>query len=259
MSTKPLRIDKLSFRYTDVPVLKDLSLTLEPGEIVVLLGANGAGKTTLLRTIARQLHPESGAIWIDETDIRDFTRRALAQRVSLMPQFEQRETSLTVQEVVMLGRAPHAGWYQPWTKLDEVRVRESLEATGMWSLRDRTLDTLSGGEWRRMILARSLAQEASILLLDEPTAGLDLRFQFESLRKIQSVVRERQLIAILSIHDLQQSAMFGDKIALLSSQQIIAFGSPARVLTAPLLEQAFGIRVQVFTNPINGLPTIVPV
>lgn len=110
-----------------------------------------------------------------------------------------------------------------------------------------------------MILARSLAQEANILLLDEPTAGLDLRFQYESLRKIQSVVRERRLIAILSIHDLQQSAMFGDKIALLSSQQIIAFGSPDQVLTASLLEQAFGIRVQVFANPINGLPTIVPI
>lgn len=258
MSTKPLRIDHLTFRYTELPVLKDLSLTFVPGEIVVLLGANGAGKTTLLRTIARQLQPESGTIWIDETDIQDFTRRALSQRVSLMPQMEQKDSSLTVHEVVMLGRAPHAGWYQPWTKLDEIRVHESLEATGMWNLRERTLDTLSGGEWRRMILARSLAQEASVLLLDEPTAGLDLRFQYESLRKIQSVVRERQLIAIMSIHDLQQSAMFGDKIALLSSQQVIAFGSPSEVLTAPRMEQAFGIRVRVFANPINGLPTIVP-
>lgn len=96
VSIKPLRVDNLSFRYSDVPIFQDLSLTLEPGEIVILLGANGAGKTTLLRTIARQLRPESGTIWIDETDIHDFTRRALAQRVSLMPQFEHRETELLI-------------------------------------------------------------------------------------------------------------------------------------------------------------------
>ncbi|XZE43548.1 ABC transporter ATP-binding protein [Pirellulaceae bacterium SH467] len=259
MDPNPLRIEHLTFSYTDTLVLDNLNLTLVPGEMVVLLGANGAGKTTLLRTIARQLEPDSGTIWIDESDIHSFTRRSLAQRVSLMPQFEHRDTSLTVHEVVMLGRAPHAGWYKPWSTLDASLVRESLETTGMWGLRDRTLDTLSGGEWRRMILARSLAQQARVLLLDEPTAGLDLRYQYESLRKIRMLVKSRQLIALLSIHDLQQSAMFGDKIVLLASQRLIAFGAPSEVLTAPLLEQAFGIRVQVFTNPINGLPTIVPV
>jgi iron complex transport system ATP-binding protein len=254
----PLTARDLSLAYGSEPILKQLSLELRSGEVLVLLGSNGAGKTTLLRALCRQLSPDSGAVLIDQKDIREFNLRTLSKTIALMPQQENRDAQLTVLDVVSLGRTPHTGWWMPLSQLDRDIVKQSLEATGLSSLVDRRITELSGGEWRRMILARALTQMAPILLLDEPTAGLDLKYQFDVLSRVKKMSRQSNLTVVLTLHDLNQASIFGDRLAILCDGKILAVGAPRDVLRTELIEQAFGVPVSVMDHPIHGTPFVVP-
>lgn len=252
-------VHDLSFGYTaQTLVLKELSLQLSPGQLLVLLGGNGAGKTTLLRIMAAQLPAAVGNVLIDDQDVRHWSRQQLARQLTLMPQFEGTESGLKVGEMVLLGRSAHRGWCVPFSEEDHQAADQAMKLAGLSELADRPIATLSGGQWRRTLLARSLTQEASILLLDEPTSGLDLKHQFESLRQIRSLVKERGLIAVVTLHDLNLAAAFADQIALLSGQQLLACGAPAEVLTKDLIVEAFEIDVVVTEHPIHGTPLVVP-
>lgn len=254
-----LSADSISFAYRSTDdVFRNLSLETRPGEILVLLGGNGAGKTTLLRTLAGQLQPRSGHVFLDGRPIQQWSRREIAQRLAMMPQAELCETSFTVREMVRLGRVAHRGWWMPMTDADEAAVNRALEATSLVELAEHSVTELSGGQWRRAILARSLAQDASILLLDEPTSGLDLKHQIECLEQIQKLVRERQLAAVISLHDLNQAATFADRIALIAEKNILALGNCREVLTAENIERAYGIPVAIADHPVHGTPLVVP-
>lgn len=239
-------------------VFRNVSLECHPGELLVLLGGNGSGKTTLLRTLAGQLVPQSGKVLLDDQSMTQWSRREIAERVTLMPQSERCETSFSVREMVELGRAAQRGWLMPLTSEDEKAVDEALIATGMRELAEQPVTTLSGGQWRRAIFARSLAQDATVLLLDEPTSGLDLKHQYDCLEQIRRLVKEKQLVAVLALHDLNHAAMFADRIALLADQQILAVGDSADVLTTELIEQTYGVRVTIARHPVNGTPLVVP-
>lgn len=254
-----LRADRCGFRYPDgADVLEGASLAVGPGEFVILLGANGSGKTTLLRVLAGHLRAREGMALLDEVAIDRLSRRVVAQRVALMPQFERRETGLSVREVVRLGRSPHCGWWLPLSADDERIVDESMAATGVLPLAERRITQLSGGEWRRMILARALAQEASILLLDEPTAGLDVRYQYECLAALQRMVRSRGLAAIVTLHDLNLAALFADRVVILAHGRCVASGPPTEAFTPEIVRQAFGIEVSIVSHPLHGTPMVVP-
>lgn len=254
-----LAAESITFAFrNDQFVFRDLSLKMDPGQVLVLLGGNGAGKTTLLRTLAGQLRPQSGQVILDNRGIDQWSRREVAQRLAMMPQSERCEAAFSVRDMVRLGRAAHRGWWMPLTDKDERAVDQALIATGMVELADQLVTTLSGGQWRRAILARSLAQDTAVLLLDEPTSGLDLKHQYECLAQVRHAVRQKQLIAVLTLHDLNQAAMFADRVALLASQQILAVGDCASVLTADLIQQAYGIRVSIASHPVHGTPFVVP-
>ena len=248
----------LTFSYANRMILDRISLEMKAGEVVVLLGANGAGKTTLLQSLCRQLRPESGTIAVADRDIQLFTRRTLAQNIAFMPQHENRQSELTVHDVVSLGRTPHCGWWMPLSKQDHAAIDESLAATGMSEHRQRLITQLSGGEWRRMILARALAQNAPILLLDEPTAGLDLKYQFDVLDRVRRMAKQRNLVVVVTLHDLNHAAMFGDRLALLANRSLIAIGTAREVLTPSLIRQAFDVSVTVMNHPVHGTPFVVP-
>jgi len=254
----PLTARDVSFTFADKAILDRISLELCAGEVLVLLGANGAGKTTLLQTLCRQLRPDSGAVLIQQEDIRSRSAKTLARQVALMPQHENRDSQLRVIDVVTLGRAPHAGWWFPLTEKDHAAVEQALAMSGLLTLRDRRITELSGGEWRRMILARALAQHASILLLDEPTAGLDLKYQLDVLSRVQAMARQCRLTVVLSLHDLNHASIFGDRLALMHDRQLLAVGTPKEVLQPALIETAFGIPVTVIDHPIHGTPFVVP-
>ena len=249
----------LTCGYDRRPVIESLSLSARAGEVLVLLGPNGAGKTTLLRALARLLRPQAGSVFLGDRDIWRYRAHEAAQRVALMPQTERRDWPLTVEESVRLGRGPHRGWLLPYTAQDRQIVESALAGTGLGELRQRTITELSGGEWRRMIFARALAQEASIVLLDEPTAGLDLKYQHEVLKLARQLARHRGLTVVLTLHDLNHAALYGDRLAVIAEQSLIALGPPQDVLTADMIRRVFGICATVVPHPVYGTPMVVPV
>ena len=253
-----LVVEQVKFRYTEQMIIDGLSLELRSGELLVLLGANGAGKTTLLRLIAQHVKLESGLISLDDRDLRKLSRRKLAQQIALMPQQENRSSMLTVLDVVSLGRMPHCGWFSPLSKADHHRVDEAIKATGLDSLRARSILELSGGEWRRMILARAIAQDASVLILDEPIAGLDLKYQYEVLDQVRCLTKRNQLVTVVTMHDLNMASMFADRVAILHEGKLLAIGQAKDVLTSDLIRQAFGVDVSVVKHPVLGTPLIIP-
>ena len=165
---------------------------------------------------------------------------------------------LTVLDVVSLGRMPHSGWWAPLSNTDISRVEAAIAATGLESLRERSILELSGGEWRRMILARAIAQDASVLILDEPIAGLDLKYQYEVLDQVRHLTKQNQLVTIVTLHDLNMAAMFADRVAILHDGKLLAIGKAEEVLTCDVIRQAFGVDVSVVKHPSLGTPLVIP-
>lgn len=244
--------------YDHRTVLESLSLSATAGEVLVLLGPNGAGKTTLLRALARFLRPMAGTVLLEDQDIWTLRADEAAQRVALMPQNERRDWPLTVEECIQLGRAPHRGWYSPFNAEDARIVESALTSTGLLGLRQRPITELSGGEWRRMIFARALAQQANVLLLDEPTAGLDLKFQHEVLRLVCDLATNRKLTVIVTLHDLNHATLYGSRLVVVANHTIAAMGSPQDVMTVDLIQRVYGVDVTIVPHPIYGTPMVVP-
>jgi iron complex transport system ATP-binding protein len=244
--------------YDNRDVLESLSLSASAGEVLMLVGPNGSGKTTLLRAIARLLRPRHGRVMVHEQNVWEQSASSVARLVAMMPQSEQRDWPLTVEQSVTLGRAPHRGWLLPIPRGDQGIIENALRDTGLCDLRHRSITELSGGEWRRMILARALVQQARVLLLDEPTAGLDLKYQVEVLRLIRRLATQENLTVAMSTHDLNLAAIFGHRVAVLSDRKVAACGPPAEVFTADLISRSFGLPVTVMRHPVYNTPWVVP-
>jgi iron-chelate-transporting ATPase len=239
--------------YDGVDVVHDASLTLRPGEVTVLVGPNGSGKSTLLRTIARLQRPRSATLAID-TDIDGLalTAREFSRHVALLTQGRPTPSGLTVRDVVEFGRYPYRG---RWGKADpygRVAVDRALAMTGVAELAERGVEHLSGGQLQRVWLAGCLAQETGVLLLDEPTTYLDLRYQIELLDLIRDLADDHGIAVGAVLHDLDQAAAVADRIVLLHTGRIIADGLPEDVLTPQRLTDTYGIRVEVDTDPVTG-------
>jgi len=226
--------------------------------VLALLGPNGAGKTTLLRTLARLLSPRGGSVYLEGQSLWSRGRAWAHQGVSLASSEDAGGSTLSVEEVVRLGRAAHRGWWRPMSAPDFQVIDQALDRTGLTSLRQRPISELSAGEWQRVILARALAQEPTLLLLDEPTAHLDLKYQVEILNLVESLAHEEGLTVILSLHDLNQASAWADRIALVADGALLAIGEPADVLTPEWLERAYHCPVFVQPHPIFGTPMILP-
>ena len=248
----------LTFTYDKTPILEDLKLKIEEGLFVGIIGPNGAGKSTLLRLLSKALSPQRGAILLEKTPLNKWSRGELARHLAVMGQERPQDLELTALEVVMLGRAPHQGRFGGETPQDYRVVEEAMVLTHCWDLALRPFSQLSGGEQQRVMLARALAQEPEVLLLDEPTAHLDLNYQLELLSQVQMLVLQRGITTIAVLHDLNLAASFCDKLVLLSRRGVLAAGLAGDVLTTDLIREAYGIGVQVSTNPLTGRPQITP-
>jgi iron complex transport system ATP-binding protein len=238
-------------------VLDAVSVQARPGEVLALIGPNGAGKTTLLRAMARLLRPLGGVVSLAGRDIWRMRPRAVAGRVALAPQAAEL-WPLTVEQFVGLGRAPQRGWLLPLGRADRAAVAGALERAGAAELHERLVTELSGGEQRRAILARALAQEPRVLLLDEPTAALDLKYQAATLALTRHLAHNDGLAVVVTLHDLNQAAGVADRIALLAHGRLLAVGSPDEVLTAELIGASYEVPVSVCRHPIDGTPLITP-
>ena len=229
-------------------VLHDVSLTIKAGEILFLLGRNGGGKTTLLSCLAGLLHPDSGEIRIDNHSLDSFSAAERAQRVGYIPQIHTPAFSYTVNEMVMMGRAPHLKWLAVPTKEDSRIVEECLEQVGISDLRDRPYTEISGGERQLVLIARGLAQRCHILLMDEPTAHLDLSNQFHVMEIIQKLTHQG-LSFMISSHAPNDALAYADQVLLLSGGWVTDYGSPKDILTETSLSEVYGIQTEVIFDP----------
>ncbi|MGV9288503.1 ABC transporter ATP-binding protein [Streptomyces sp. NPDC003719] len=239
--------------YDGVDVVHDAAVGLRPGEVTVLVGPNGSGKSTLLRTIARLQRARSATLSIDgTTDGLALTAREFSRHVALLTQGRPTPGGLTVRDVVEFGRYPYRGrWGRPDPD-GPAAVDRALALTGVDGLADRGADHLSGGQLQRVWLASCLAQETGVLLLDEPTTYLDLRYQVELLDLMRDLADDHGIAVGVVLHDLDQAAAVADRITLLAAGRIVADGPPEDVLTPERLTAVYGIRIDVDTDPLTG-------
>ncbi|WP_431773943.1 ABC transporter ATP-binding protein [Streptomyces cucumeris] len=239
--------------YEGVDVVHDAALTLRPGEVTVLVGPNGSGKSTFLRTIARLQRPRAATLVLDgDTDGLALTPREFSRHVALLTQGRPTPSGLTVRDVVEFGRYPYRG---RWSRADpdgRAAVDRALAMTGVADLAERGAEHLSGGQLQRVWLAGCLAQETGVLLLDEPTTYLDLRYQVELLDLVRDLADDHGIAVGAVLHDLDQAAAVADRIVLLDAGRILADGTPGDVLTAERLTATYGIRIDVDTDPLTG-------
>ncbi|QKW25346.1 ABC transporter ATP-binding protein [Streptomyces seoulensis] len=247
-----LSATRVTVAYDGVDVVHDAALTLRPGEVTVLVGPNGSGKSTLLRTLARLQKPRTAELVVDGADGLALTPRAFSRRVALLTQGRPTPSGLTVRDVVEFGRYPHRG---RWGRTDpggRAAVERALALTGVAELADRGAEHLSGGQLQRVWLASCLAQETGVLLLDEPTTYLDLRYQVELLDLVRDLADDGGIAVGAVLHDLDQAAAVADRIVLLRAGRVVAAGLPEEVLTPERLTDVYGIRIEVGTDPLTG-------
>ena len=250
-----LRVSDISVRYSEREVLSGVSLELRGGKIVALLGANGAGKTTLIRAMNGLVEPASGKIMLDDRPLKTLSRREIARSIAVVAQENETRFPVTVEEFVLSGRFVHGGAFG-WESDEDVELSQrALADCDLGEFETRLMNNLSGGERQRVVLARALATGAKILLLDEPTANLDLAHQAMMFR----LVRERckghgtsAAAAVVITHDLNLAAAFADEVLMLNGGRIAAKGAPSQVLTADNVRKVFGVDVMLDAHPVTG-------
>jgi len=255
-----LTAEKLQLGYGKLPaVIEDVSLTLAPGELMVLIGPNGSGKSTILRSLAAVLKPRAGTVCLEGTPIQRYSARALARKMAFLPQSPLVPNDFTVRDLVAYGRNPHLKWNGRMRVADWEIVEEALEKTRLTPLQDRLLASLSGGERQRTWLALALAQRPGILLLDEPTTFLDICYQFEVLELVKELNQTLGIATVMVLHDLNQAARYAHTITAVHNGRIAACGPPGDVVTPEMLARIFKIRVEIVPDPVNQRPYLIPI
>jgi iron complex transport system ATP-binding protein len=253
-----LEVRSLSLAHGRRRVVHDLNLSLPQGRVTAILGPNGCGKSTLLHALAR-LHPaQSGQILLQGQDIHQLPPRAMAQRLSILPQAPLAPPGIRVSDLVRRGRAPWRGLLQPWSDRDAAACDWAIQTTGLADLAQEPVDCLSGGQRQRAWIALVLAQTTPWLLLDEPTTWLDLPHQIEVLGLLQKLNRDKGTTVISVLHDLNLAARFSDHLVLLGPQGLVADGPPDQVLTETHLARAFGLAARILPDPVTGAPMVCP-
>lgn len=252
-----LEISNLELHYGTARVLAGLNLQLQPGEVLGLIGPNGAGKSSLIRALSGVLKPTAGKVQVDGKDLLSLSEAERARLISVVPQSTQLPPAFTVYECVALGRTPHLNWLGSLGAGDTAKIDWAMQITECDALKNRRAGQLSGGEQQRVLLARALAQDCPILLLDEPTAHLDLHHQVAILNVVRQLAKERQLAVLVALHDLNLASLFAQRLALLVDGRLQALGSPQEVLTEETLQEAYAVSTRILTNPESGQPWVV--
>ena len=250
-----IELDNVGMGYDHRAILHDVSMKAGPGQILGLVGPNGSGKSTLIKGITRVVDVFSGRVLIDGRDIKTVKRDELARLVATVPQDPALPAAFTAFEVVLMGRTPHLGLLRYEGGRDLVIAWQAMEATHTKSFAERRVGELSGGEKQRLLIARALAQQPRAMLLDEPTANLDVSHQVEVLDLVKSLCLEQSLTVIIALHDLNLAAQYCDRLVMLNGGTVYAEGTPLDILTARNIKKVYGAEVCVYPHPINKLPT----
>ncbi|WP_022873250.1 ABC transporter ATP-binding protein [Nesterenkonia alba] len=252
-----LSAESITIGYDRKIISEDLSVEVPEDSFTAIIGPNGCGKSTLLRALARVLTPSAGEVLLDGKAVQQYRSKELAQRLGLLPQSSLAPDGIRVADLVSRGRAPHQGLFQQWQASDEEAVNAALQATKLTELSGRLVDELSGGQRQRVWVAMLLAQQTSIMLLDEPTTFLDIAHQYELMELFRGF-HEQGKTVVTVLHDLNQAARYADHLIVMRDGRVIATGHPQDVITGEMVEEVFGLRSLVVPDPVTGTPSVVP-
>ena len=256
MKSLRLKLDSLSAGFRTRTVLENVSMEIFYGELLAIVGPNGAGKTTLLRTIAGIAQPLAGSVELDGHSVASFEPRERARRIAYLRQGTDAPWPYSVRELVFQGRYPHRGWFGRGEEADRAAVERALDRAGLAGYEDRPITELSGGELQRAMIARALAQEPAVLLLDEPVSSLDVRHQAKALDIVRDLADEGMAV-VASLHDLNLAGLYADRIAVLSEGRLFALGTPKEVLREDLIREAFLAEISIADHPeLIGTPLV---
>lgn len=240
-----IKINGLSYSYNGKPVLNSIDLSLPEGSFTAVLGPNGCGKTTLLKNISGYLKPRNGEVEVLSIPIRRLDPRERAKMIGYIPQNTSPGFSFTCHEIVGMGRLPYLNRFQWETGEDKTIIRESMELTGTWDLRDRLLNRLSGGEMQRVLIARALAQQPKVLLMDEPVSHLDIKYQMEIINLVNRLCHTFDITAVAVLHDINLASRYCSEMVLMKEGRVVSTGSASTVITVENLRNVFGIKVDI--------------
>ena len=249
-------INDLVFTYNKKKVLDNVTFDIRPGEILGILGMNGCGKTTLLKNLNKNLEPDAGAILLEGDDMGEMPKRSIAQKIAVVPQGNEIKFAFTVKDIVSMGRIPFLSTFSGESSEDVRIIEDAIVMTGLEGYRDRYINTMSGGERQRVIIARALAQTPKIILMDEPTLHLDINTQFEVLDLVYKLSREKGLTVVIVSHDLPLVARYCDRIIMLKDKKIFAMGKPDDILTKENIAEVFMVDGELTTDSKTGRLTV---
>lgn len=259
MTPPLLKLEDISFAYETTPVLKDLSISIQENDFIGLIGPNGSGKSTLLKIMGAILKPDSGSIQFKESPLSKIRKKLFAQSVSWIPQEHPMVFPFKVSEIVLMGRHPYLSPLSFESKEDFEISQRAMETTMTSQFADRYFNEISGGEKQRVMIASALAQNPEMMLLDEPTAALDLKYQIQILSILKNLNVGHKMALIMAMHDLNLASKFCNRLILLNEGQIVRDGAPEQVLEKNILEQVYGIEIDLVSNTIDGSIMVHPV
>lgn len=251
-----MNIDDVHFTYNKKPVLDGISFDIRKGEILGILGPNGCGKTTMLKNLNRNIHPKSGSIILGEDDLDNLSKREIARHIAVVPQGNEIKFAFTVRDIVSMGRIPFLSNFSGESSEDVKIIDEAIRRTGLKEYENRYINTMSGGERQRVIIARALAQTPEIILLDEPTLHLDINMQFEVLDLMYKLSRDEGLTVVIVSHDLPLVSRYCDRIIMLRDHKIHAMGTPEETLTPENMKDVFKVDAELNIDPKTGKNTV---
>jgi iron complex transport system ATP-binding protein len=253
-----LKVDIQKAGYSGKTVLRDIRFELPAGRIMALIGPNGSGKTTLIRALSGVLPVVEGELHVNGTDLAVASQQERARLLAVVPQSTRIPPTFTVSEVVRMGRTPYISWLGRTSQNDEGIIENAMQLTDVVQFKDRLCGELSAGERQRVILARALTQDTPVLLMDEPTSHLDLRYQIEFLELAVSLAYEQKKTVLIALHDLNLAARFGDEVLAMKDGTIAALGKVEEVLNPVVIESIYGLQVEVFKSPDRQRTVVVP-
>lgn len=253
-----IKIKMFDWYYDKEKALDNINLTLYNNSFYGIIGPNGSGKTTLLKNIARSLMPKGGTIFLNERDITEFSNKDLARKISYVPQNTNLEFEFSVMDIVLMGRNPYLRRFQTESTYDMDIAKSAMDITDTWHLREKNIGMVSGGERQRVIIARALAQQTNIMLLDEPVSQLDMQHQIEILEILKKLTEDKKISVIVSLHDLNMAAQYCDKIILMDKGKVFKEGLPDEIIAKENIQKVYGMDVFIMKNPYTCKPHLIP-